>query len=101
MPTNLIRPLTCAATFGESGKTYTYLTRTHYPPGTIVLAEVGASDVKHVKIQFNHAEPVPLNPNITYRWILGTPEEVRAQLANLRNEAPKEETPDLAVPAGM
>lgn len=90
--------LTCEATFQSSGKCYTYLTHKHYPPGTAVYAEVGASDIKPVVIHGNHPTTAPLNPNITYRWILGTAEELR-ELCHVERMRPTPEPSD--APAGM
>lgn len=68
---------TCECTFGEQGRLYTYLTLNHYPVGTVVLVEVGEDKVQPVIVRGNHPTPAYLDPRITYRWILGTPTEVR------------------------
>ena len=75
---------TCECTFGDTGRLYTYLTLTHYPVGTVVLAEVGEEKVQPVTVRGNHPSPAYLDPRITYRWILGTPVEVRAAFAHAR-----------------
>jgi len=68
---------TCECSFNETGRLYTYLTPTHYPVGTVVLAEVGEDKVQPVTVRGNHPTPAYLDPRITYRWLLGTPTEIR------------------------
>lgn len=75
---------TCECTFGDTGRLYTYLTLNHYPVGTVVLAEVGEDKVQPVTVRGNHPSPAYLDPRITYRWLLGTPAEVRALYAAQR-----------------
>lgn len=77
---------TCMCQFEEGGREYTYRTAKSYAVGDTVYAEVGADDIKRVRVvEMHDSDRRDQNARFEYRWVLGTPMEVREAMARLRS----------------